>query len=417
MRRRGLLWRVVGTVAAAIVVVVVALIGCLVAVLGADLPCSSGGAVGGGSLGVAPTEKAKAEIPPERLPLYRGAGSRFNIDWTFLASIGTQECGVGTCAHIYWSGCGGPMQIALERESPCSPGPGPTIWERWKFDADGHGADPFDLADAIFTAARMLRPVFGLDGSSYAAYRETACNYYGACADSSVRYADEVMARAVEYGFRGEGIPAGGSEPEATPAAASSCGGGQALPTGKGPMGPTRKEFSPRRLASLPANVTAGSAIECDARIIPDVAYIARRFGLIITACYGATGHEADGEHPRGAAIDSVPRDGNWDRTRAAAEAAGWHSSCAASGVAPACARPPFRFVGYDGYPGHGDPEHCQCGDNAHLHLSWLNSGSPGEPENAFLYAYAPAKWIEVFEAPGSTGAGGTGGTAGRWRS
>jgi hypothetical protein len=80
-----------------------------------------------------------------------------------------------------------------------------------------------------------------------------------------------------------------------------------------------------------------------------------------------------------------------------AAEAAGWKASCALSGVAPECARPPFRFIGYNGYPGHGDPEHCLCGENAHLHISWLTSASPGEPENRFRYAYEPAAWIEVF--------------------
>ena len=53
----------------------------------------------------------------------------------------------------------------------------------------------------------MLRPVFGLAGDSYAAYREVACNYYGACSDGVANYADEVMARAVEYGFRGKGSP------------------------------------------------------------------------------------------------------------------------------------------------------------------------------------------------------------------
>ena len=65
--------------------------------------------------------------------------------------------------------------------------------------------------------------------------------------------------------------------------------------------------------------------------------------------------------------------------------------------MAPACARPPFRFVGYDGYPGHGDPAHCACGGNAHLHLSWLTSASSGEPQNASRTTYFAPAWVDAF--------------------
>jgi len=200
--------------------VVVALTGTVMAILGAEIACVGGG---GPAIAAPATKAAVREIPPKRLRIYQQAGQRFDVDWAFLASIGYQECGHGACAHVYPSGCGGPMQIAIVRESACSPGSGPTIWERYKVDADGGGADPFDPADAIFTAARMLHPVFGLAGDSYAAYRQVACNYYGACADGAANYADEVMARAVEYGFRGKGSPPR-SGPAATAPAAS--GGG-----------------------------------------------------------------------------------------------------------------------------------------------------------------------------------------------
>jgi len=206
MSRRGRsrlsLW--IGGLAAVSLVGAVSVAGALMAVLGGNLACMGGGAVAG----PAPSRAALREIPAARLHIYQAAGRRFDVEWAFLASIGYQECGVGTCAHVYPSGCGGPMQIAIVPESACSPGPGPTIWDRYKVDADGGGASPFDPTDAIFTAARMMRPVFGLKGDSYAAYRQTACNYYGACSDSSANYADEVMQRAVEYGFRGKGSPA-----------------------------------------------------------------------------------------------------------------------------------------------------------------------------------------------------------------
>ena len=220
-RRRGgsvLLLLATGVLA----VVVVAITATVMAILGSSIGC-----MGGGGIAVAgpPTKAAVKAIPPKRLRIYQEAGKRFDVDWAFLASIGYQECGHRACAHVYPSGCGGPMQIAIVPESACSPGPGPTIWDRYKVDADGGGADPFDAADAVFTAARMMRPVFGLAGDSYASYRRAACNYYGACSDGVADYADEVMQRAVEYGFRGKGSP-----PPTSPIASSqeASGGGSA---------------------------------------------------------------------------------------------------------------------------------------------------------------------------------------------
>ncbi len=381
-------------------VVAAVLAGTLIAVLGSELSCLGGGSSATGFL-EQPTRAAVREIPPTRLRLYQQAGKRFDVDWTVLASIGYQECGTGLCAQVYPSGCGGPMQIAIVRESACSPGSGPTIWERYGVDATGDGeADPFSLADAIFTAARLLRVVMGAPpiGGSYAAYRQAACNYYGACADSLVSYADEVMQRAVEYGFQGKGPP-GPSHPAATqPAGYQSKGatcGGVEQPSGSGAMGAVYKASSPRHLAPLPSAIGPGQ--QCDARIVADVVYLARRFGLLVTACYSASGHAASGEHPLGTAIDAVPKDGDWERTRHTAEALGWKEECGASGVVPACARSPFRFIGYNQYSGHGDPSHCLCGGNAHLHLSWRTSASEGEPESRPHYGYEPASWVEVF--------------------
>lgn len=377
---------VLGTCAAVVLTVTAT----VMAILGSELGC-----LGGGTASAQPANAAaRREIPPARLALYQAAGRRFDIEWTFVASIGTQECGVGLCAHVYPSGCGGPMQIALVPGSACSPGPGPTIWDTYKVDGDGDGrAEPFDLADAIFTAARIMRVVMHAPptGGTYAAYRQAACNYYGACADGIVDYADEVMRRAVSYGF---GQSPGG---ESGAGLGGGCAASEGVGAGTGPLGAVRKAFAPRRLEALPAGVGASSGIQCDARIVPDVVYLARRFGVLVTACYG-TGHEPTGEHPLGAAIDAVPRDGNWSRTARLARAVGWKPSCAASGVAPECARPPFRFVGYNGYPNHGDPLHCvPCSGGPHIHLSWLTSASPGEPENRARSAYEPASWIEVF--------------------
>jgi hypothetical protein len=198
------------------------------AILGGELACLGGG--GGTAVATPATRAAVEEIPPGRLQIFQAAGRRIDIDWTFLASIGEQECGSGNCSGVNSSGCAGPMQIAYVRGSACSPGSGPTIWETYKVDGDGDGiTDINDPADAIFTAARILRKVLGAPpaGGSYAAYRQAACGYYGACGDPVANYADEVMARALSYGFQGKGAPppvdAKAAEP-ATSDGASSCG-------------------------------------------------------------------------------------------------------------------------------------------------------------------------------------------------
>lgn len=203
-RKAHSLWALGGLTACAAVLVSVT--ATVMAVLGSDLSCLGGGT----ALAQPVTPTAAKEIAPGRLALYRAAGRRFDIEWTFVASIGTQECGSGNCAGDNGSGCAGPMQIADVRESPCSPGSGPTLWERFGLDANDDGvADVNDPADAIFAAARIMRVVMHAPaaGGSYASYHRAACNYYGACGDGVADYADEVMARAISYGFRGKGSP------------------------------------------------------------------------------------------------------------------------------------------------------------------------------------------------------------------
>lgn len=216
----------------------VAIFGFAVAVFGASF---SGCQVGGESAAAAvagPTPSAYAlqSIPPERLRLYEQAGARFNIDWAFLASIGAQECSNGECAGTNSAGCAGPMQIAYLRGSPCSPGDGPTLWERYGVSTHaGQTPNVDDPADAIYTAARILREDMGAPatGGSYNEYRQAACRYYGACSDSTVSYAEEVMARAVQYGFTGEGAPSASSPPLAEPVNSTGCQATTPAPGGR----------------------------------------------------------------------------------------------------------------------------------------------------------------------------------------
>lgn len=390
--RRRAVWLVPAALAAAVVVLG---FGFALALGGTDLACLTGNQ----SVGAPPSRSAVADIPPGRLRLYVAAARRYRIDWAFLASIGAQECDHGICAGDNGSGCAGPMQISMRRGSPCSPGSGPTLWERYGVDGNRDGRrDVNDPADAVPAAARILRRAKGAPptGGSYAAYRQAACNYYGACA----AYADAVMARAVEYGFQAPDAPPTGLQPapDHQLAAYDGCGGAAPELAG-GPIGPVKRLRVPRRMVALPdwAVAAAHRPQRCDARIVANVLYLARRFAIRVTAC--AEIHSLAGEHPLGAAIDAIPADGGWRQTtERAARALGWKPSCAASGTAPACARPPFRFIAYNGYPGHGDPAHCPppaCA--AHLHLSWSTSASQGQPEHAARTRLFSPSWIDVF--------------------
>lgn len=396
---------VLAALAGAVVLIVVAVVALALAIGSGDLGCLEGDDAGR-ARGPVPSRAARREIPPDRLRLYRAAARKVDIDWTFLASIGAQECDHGMCRGDNGSGCAGPMQISMRRGSPCSPDPSyPTEWERWGVDADGDGdANVNDPADAIFGAARVLRFSKGAprSGGSYAEYRAAACRYYGACSDAVANYADQVMARAVAYGFRGSGSPAPTDPDAAEPAnpGAACAQGGETPPIGGGDLGPVVPARAPRRLAPLPADVIApgfGPSISCDARIVGNVVALMRRYRQRVTACQEA-GHSTTGEHPIGAAIDVVPADsGDWTGTMRLARAAGWKETCAASGVAPACARPPFRFVGYNGFPSHGDPAHCAYPCPPHLHLSWNTSASNGGSESQPRTSYFAPSWIDVF--------------------
>ena len=129
-----------------------------------------------------------------------------------------------------------------------------------------------------------------------------------------------------------------------------------------------------RWLAPVP-----GTSVTCDSRIVPDVELLMRRYRLAVTACFALSGHEQGGEHPLGLATDLAPgAGGNWALLGRLAHDLGWRESCAATGCAGQLPSP-MRFIGWNGYPGHGDPAHA--GADAHLHLSWAHTpAEPGTP-------------------------------------
>jgi hypothetical protein len=112
-----------------------------------------------------------------------------------------------------------------------------------------------------------------------------------------------------------------------------------------------------------------------DRRILPDVLFLVRRYKVQIGDGYALSGHKRNGEHPLGLAVDLYPGPGgSW---RDVARLARW--------AEPRQNRPrfPFRWVGFNGDPLHGDPWHCRPsrGCPPHLHLSWDHSpGRFGHP-------------------------------------
>lgn len=141
-----------------------------------------------------------------------------------------------------------------------------------------------------------------------------------------------------------------------------------------GPGG-TKKIVGGGKLVPCPKSIPQDTANACyiDRRIIPDLLWIHKRFGIYISDGYsgplpggGAAGcfasgyqcHSVAGEHPLGLGVDIVPVPGedwsNIDRLALWAE------------PEQNVPRPPFRWVGYNGDAAHGSGHH--------LHLSWDHS-------------------------------------------
>jgi hypothetical protein len=267
-------------------------------------------------------------IPPAYLALYVQAAQENGIDWAILAAIGSIESDHGRlqggrCA-VSSAGARGPMQFL------------PSTWVLY-----GKGGDICDPVDAIPGAARYL-----VASGAPKDYHRAILAY-----NHAEWYYRDVMKRTEEYRAAADVLPTdSGSQ--------------------SGPLSGTW-------LVPVP-----GTDVQCDARIVPNVLMIINQFHAHVGACYSATGHEPSGEHSLGLAVDLTPAPpASWQQMAALARYAGWRPSCASSGCASQT-HTAFRFVGWNGYAGHGDPVHA--GSNAHLHLSW-NHG-PGRP----------AEWVSL---------------------
>lgn len=100
-----------------------------------------------------------------------------------------------------------------------------------------------------------------------------------------------------------------------------------------------------------------------DRRLLQDIKFLRRKYKIFITDGYSTDPvHSANGEHPRGVALDIVPNfaaGGNWNYIDQLAKWAEPNQNQP---------RAPFRWVGYDGDSGHGRGHH--------LHLSYNHSGA-----------------------------------------
>lgn len=289
----------------------------------------------------APSAFALRDIPPLYLRIYQAAGASIG-GWEYLAAIGKVETDhgrsrqAGVRSGVNANGCcSGPMQFSVIGSR--------STWDSYGVDGNGDGkTSPFDPEDAIPAAARYLEasgaPV-DWDGAIFAYNHAT---WYVAEVN---QWAERYRGAATGVG----GLPAGSGISQGV------TGGG-------------------RWLVAVP-----GTASVCDRRIVPDVAALLQRYRMAAGDCFALTGHALDGEHPLGLGIDLVPAaGGSWQLVAQAARDLGWRTSCSATGCAGLLPSP-FRFIGYNGYPLHGDPAHA--GASAHLHLSWQHTpASPGSP-------------------------------------
>lgn len=328
---------------------------------------AAGGSPGCQGEAEAATGTLKDGVPKRFVPIYQGAAARYGLGprgLAILASIHFNETSFGTnMSNTTGSGAEGQMMFM------------PETWATYGVDANHDGKkDPYDPEDAIFTAARYLRASGAPADWHRAIFAYNHAEWYvERIFGDAARF--EGVATAVA-----PGVEAGAGCPTAV--------GGDAM------LKRAQRLFRPRSFKPLPQRLMADGRApeEVDARIWPDAVWLLQTFNLRVTAAR-EPGHQTHGD---GTALDMVPSGGSWDDTaKRAAEELGWTESCAASGVKPACGLvPAIHFIGYNGYPLHGDPQHSSI---PHLHVSWESSGYGSCPQ----VLCGPEEWVVVFPVMG----------------
>ncbi len=107
------------------------------------------------------------QIPPFLLPIYQAAGIQYDVPWQILAAINEIETDYGRNLSVSTAGAVGWMQFL------------PSTWKRYAVDANGDGvADPYNPADAIFTAARYLHAAGASANLSQAIFAYNHAGWY-----------------------------------------------------------------------------------------------------------------------------------------------------------------------------------------------------------------------------------------------
>jgi Transglycosylase SLT domain/Peptidase family M23 len=107
------------------------------------------------------------QIPPFLLPIYQAAGIQYDVPWQVLAAINEIETDYGRNLSVSTAGAVGWMQFL------------PSTWKRYAVDANGDGvADPYNPADAIFTAARYLHAAGASQNISQAIFAYNHAGWY-----------------------------------------------------------------------------------------------------------------------------------------------------------------------------------------------------------------------------------------------
>ena len=110
---------------------------------------------------------AEFRIPPFLLPIYQAAGIEYGIPWQVLAAINSVETDYGRNLSVSSAGALGWMQFM------------PASWAAYGVDANGDGkADPYNPADAIFTAAKYLKAAGGSNDLHAAIFSYNHAEWY-----------------------------------------------------------------------------------------------------------------------------------------------------------------------------------------------------------------------------------------------
>lgn len=169
-----------------------------------------GGNSGGGEI----SEIGLAEIPAEFLPYYRQAESEYGVPWNLLAAVHRVETNFSTIQPMLsyagaeghfqfmpctWTGWAHPTCTGLGMGGiPQSIKTSPEAIARYGgfgVDANGDGvADPFDLLDAVYTAASYLAANGAADGD----YSKAVFAY-----NHSQKYVGDVLGYMNQYAMPG----------------------------------------------------------------------------------------------------------------------------------------------------------------------------------------------------------------------